>query len=130
EVLFGYDFFSKAHLLRLTGPSVVQAGHSFTVKVTDGKDNSPVPSAAIAGGGPAQTDDGGTATLAIGSAGVVSLKAQRADSLRSNALPVCVYAASASECAGRSGSGPLGAGRSPKAVLDRTPPVARISAPR
>ena len=88
DVLFAYDFFSKAHLLKLTGPATVGAGEPAVVTVTDGQDGSAVPGASVGG---ATTGVDGKATLSFTAAGTQRLKADRVDSVRSNALAICVH---------------------------------------
>jgi hypothetical protein len=126
EVLFAYDFFSKAHLLELRGAATAAIGQPLTVTVTDGKDGSPVAGANVGG---AATDPAGQATLRFDSPGVKTLKAEKADSIRSNALLVCVSETGTGDCgvpATRLGT-PAGAGRR---VRDSRAPAARISSPR
>jgi hypothetical protein len=88
DVLFAYDFFSKAHLLKLTGPASVATGEPATVTVTDGQDGSAVAGASV---GNALTGVDGRATVSFPSPGTSRLKASRADSVRSNALDICVH---------------------------------------
>jgi hypothetical protein len=95
DVLFAFDFFSKAHLLRLAAPPTAEAGRSVTVTVTDGQDGSPVAGASVGG---AVTGPDGTASVTFSSPGTQSLKAERADSVRSNAAWVCVHAGDDGTC--------------------------------
>src|SRR5205807_9916464 len=88
EVLFAYDYFSKAHLLKLAAPATANAGEPFTVTVVDGQDGSPQPAASVGG---ATTGPDGRATLTFDQPGHYALKADRADSVRSNAAVVCVH---------------------------------------
>ena len=108
EVLFGYDFFSKAHVLRLTGPSTAVVGEPTTVRVVDGGDGSPIAGASVGG---ATTGLDGTAGVTFSSPGVQRLKAERADSVRSNALSIAVGAAAIAT-----------AQAAPTRVADRIPP--------
>lgn len=85
EVLYAYDFFSKSFLLRLSGPASAKEGEDFTVTVTDGTCGCAISGATVGG---ATTDANGQAVLRFQSAGNVTLKAERADSVRSNALTV------------------------------------------
>jgi hypothetical protein len=125
EVLFGYDFFSKGHLLRLAGPVRAAVGAPVTVVVTDGQ-SAPEPTvqgAIVSGGGTqATTGPDGRATLAFDTPGVKRLKAERADSLRSAALEVCVPGPGV-DCAAVAAGGGLG-------VRDSRAPAARVSGPR
>src|SRR4051812_8691362 len=88
EVLFGFDYFSKLHLLKLTAPASAEAGQPVTVTVVDGQDGSPVAGASVGG---ALTGADGKAQLTFPDAGVQRLKADRSDSVRSNAAVVCVH---------------------------------------
>jgi hypothetical protein len=126
EVLFGYDFFSKLHLLKLTGAATAAVGKPLTVTVTDGKDGSSVSGATVGG---AVTDPSGAATLSFDSTGLKTLKAERADAIRSNALLVCVSETGVGDCGvptAELGTRLAGGGR----VRDRRAPAARISSPR
>ncbi len=111
DVLFGFDFFSKAHLLKLEGPGVALVGGQIAVKVTDGQDGSAVSGASVGG---VNTGADGTATLSLNQSGTFRLKATRADSLRSNALDVCVHVEGDGLCnlpakvAARDSSAPIG----------------------
>jgi hypothetical protein len=93
EVLFAFDAFNKQHFLRLTGPRLAKVGHAITVTVTDGQSGQPISGATV---GPANntgsvtTGAGGTAQVAFTNLGLKRLKAERADSVRSNALSVLV----------------------------------------
>ena len=95
EVLWIFDAFSKAHVLKLTGPGAATTGAPVTVQVTDGGDGSPQAGASVGG---AQTGADGKATLSFADAGVYRLKAERADSVRSNSLTVCVDPPGAEPC--------------------------------
>ncbi len=100
EVLWAYNFFGLPHLLSLTGPSTVNIGTPFTVHITDGQTGEPLPGASIGQlvsgvttaipSSPA-TDASGNATVALAHTGVSTLKATRAESVRSNGLMVCVH---------------------------------------
>jgi hypothetical protein len=95
EVLWIFDAFSKSHVLKLAGPSAATTGTPVTVTVTDGADGSPQAGASV---GAAQTGSDGRATLSFADAGVYRLKAERADSVRSNALTLCVDPPGADPC--------------------------------
>ena len=96
EVLWVFDAFSKTHVLKLAGPASATTGTPVTVQVTDGRDGSP---------GyrrdrqrqPRPAADG-MATLSFADAGVYRLKADRADSVRSNAITLCVDPPGADPC--------------------------------
>jgi hypothetical protein len=95
EVLWVFDAFSKTHVLKLAGPNAATTGAPVTVTVTDGGDGSPQAGATVGG---AQTAADGKATLSFPEAGVFRLKAERADSVRSNALTLCVDPPGADPC--------------------------------
>jgi hypothetical protein len=95
EVLWIFDAFSKAHILRLSGPPAATTGAPVTVEVTDGGDGSPQAGASVGG---AHTGADGKATLSFADAGVYRLKAERADSVRSNSLTLCVDPPGAEPC--------------------------------
>jgi hypothetical protein len=118
DVLFGFDFFSKSHLLELSGPATAQAGQPVQLKVVDGQDNSPISGASVGG---TTTASDGTASVTYASPGVVRLKAERSDSIRSNELDVCVYATSSAECGPQPPSSGVGG-----AITDKLPPSLAI----
>ncbi len=100
EVLWAYNYFNLPHLLALTGPAGASAGVPFKVHVADGQTGAPVAGAAvgqdIAGvtstlPGSGVTDSAGNVTLTLASAGTPALKASAQESVRSNALLVCVH---------------------------------------
>jgi hypothetical protein len=95
DVLFAYDFFSKLHLLKLTGPAAVATGGPAVVTVTDGQDGSAVAGASVAS---ALAGADGKATVSFSTPGIQRLKATRADSVRSNALDICVHSANDGTC--------------------------------
>jgi hypothetical protein len=125
DVLWAYDFFNKAHLLKLTGPAVAAVGEPVAVQVVDGKDGSGVAGATVGG---AVTDAQGRATVTFPRAGRVALKAERADSVRSNALPVCVHAGNDGTCGFPNADGSPGTGAA--SAADRSAPKAAIRAIR
>jgi len=100
EVLWAYNYFNLTHLLSLTGPASANAGSLFTVHIGDGRTGEPIAEATIgedvagtttALPGASATDAAGNATITLSHAGVVTLKATRADSVRSGGLAVCVH---------------------------------------
>lgn len=131
EVLFAYDYFSKAHLLRLSAPQKAETGQAVSVRVVDGQNDAPVPNASVHG---ALTGADGRAVLSFGTPGTRRLKAERGDSVRSNAAEVCVFEPGTGDCdTPRPGApAPQGeAGATPQPPpADRTPPVATISSLR
>ena len=122
EVLFAYDVFSKAHLLKLTGPATAIANHPVFVTVTDGKSGLPVGGAQV-GNTTSRLD--GRARVVFDSPGQKTLKAEATNSIRSNRLSICVAPPDSAACAGTSqpsgGEGP---------ASDLIAPLIRISSPR
>lgn len=122
NVLWAYDYFNKLHLLYLTGPSSASVGQPVTVKVVDGQNGQPIAAATVGG---STTGADGTANVTFSSTGNQSLKASRSDSVRSNALVVCVHNGNDGTCGtsapaapgggggGTSGGGSGGAGTAP-----------------
>ena len=91
EVLYAYDFFDKLHVLNLTGPRIIDAGQPAQVMVVDGPSGPPIADATITGGQTtATTGPDGRATVGFDGPGIKRLKADRADSVRSATLIVCV----------------------------------------
>jgi hypothetical protein len=89
EILWAYDATAKAHLLKLTGPRTAHLDEPYPVTVTDGATGEPIPDATVTattadGTTTVSTDATGTATFTPGRVGVARLKADRADSVRSN----------------------------------------------
>jgi hypothetical protein len=95
DVLFGYDYFSKSALLKLTGPATAEADQPVTVKVVDGQNGSAAVGASVGG---TLTGPDGTAQFTFSTTGVQRLKAERADALRSNALSICVHRGNDGTC--------------------------------
>ncbi|KAI1856394.1 hypothetical protein JX265_011641 [Neoarthrinium moseri] len=88
EILWAYDAFNKNYFLKTTA-SVTETtvGSPVTVTVVDGMTGSIVPGAQIAN---VVTDTNGQAMLLFTRKGTFSLKATRADSIRSNAVIITV----------------------------------------
>ncbi|HEY7934655.1 MAG TPA: Ig-like domain-containing protein [Solirubrobacteraceae bacterium] len=114
EVLWAYNYFNLKHLLSIGGPAIVTAGVPFTVHVTDGQNGEPISGAAIGEllsgvtapiPASATTDINGNTTITLARNGAVTLKATRADSVRSNGLAVNVEE-KACACAGPPSSQP------------------------
>jgi hypothetical protein len=103
EVLWAFDGFSKAHALHLAGPSSAHTGEAFPVRVTDGNTGAPLAGASVGG---AVTGADGRANVRLDTKGIYRLKAQRADSIRSNALSVCADPAGAEPCTSFDSSAP------------------------
>ncbi len=123
EVLWAADFFggppnyAQKSLLRLDGPAKAAIGAPVKVAVTNGGTGAPVPGAGV---GNALTGPDGTATVTFGSAGVVRIKAEAPDSIRSNGLTMCVSQSGEEDC---------GVPAAPVAK-DSLAPRARIAGPR
>ena len=91
EVLFAFDAFNKQHFLKMTGPHVAKVGEPITVTVKDGQNAQPIANATVGpinNTGSATTDANGKAQVTFQSRGLKRLKAERSDSIRSNALRV------------------------------------------
>ena len=99
-----------SHALRLTGPASAITGRPFTVRVTDGADGAPIAGATVGG---ATTGSDGRAGVTIAKRGLYRLKAERSDSIRSNAVAVCVDPPGAAPCTS----------------FDQAPPTVRLSLP-
>lgn len=109
EALWAFDAFSKAHVLRLTGPASGTTGQPIGVRVTDGANGAPLAGAAVAG---SLTGADGRADLRFDQKGIYRLKATRPDSVRSNGIVLCVDPPGAAPCTS----------------TDRTPPRVRLPA--
>lgn len=87
EVLWAFDAFSKVYFLKLAAPVTAKKGQPVVVTVTDGTTGVAVPGASVGG---QTTGADGKATVVFDNKGVQKLKAERADSLRSNAAYIVV----------------------------------------
>jgi hypothetical protein len=103
EVVWAFDAFSKSHALRLTGPGTATTGRRVAVRVTDSATGAPMPGASVAG---TVTGGDGNATFSLPEPGVYRLKAERADSVRSNVLVLCVDPPGADPCTSGDRSAP------------------------
>ncbi|KAH7327677.1 hypothetical protein B0J17DRAFT_680571 [Rhizoctonia solani] len=90
-ILWAFDAFSKTYFLKLDGPSTAKVGVPIQVHVTDGSSGINISGATIAGY-PSSSDNNGNMAVTFTSVGKKKIKAQRADSLRSNALTIQVTA--------------------------------------
>jgi hypothetical protein len=135
EVLWAYNYFNLTHLLGLAGPATVSAGTPFTVRVVDAQNGSPIVGAAIgevASGATATipasstTDSSGNATVTLSTPGLVKLKATQAESVRSNAISVCVHNGSDGTC-GTSILGPAAPSTKLPAAVDVAAQVAGVA---
>src|SRR5215207_8576465 len=95
EVLWVFDAFNKTHILKLTGPQSATTGSPVTVTAINADDGTPAVGATVNG---TMTGADGQATLAFADAGVYRLKADRADSVRSNSIALCVDPPGADPC--------------------------------
>jgi hypothetical protein len=95
EVLWIFDAFNKLHILKLAGPAAATTGTPVSVRVVDGTDGSGIPGASVGG---KTTGADGRAALTFANAGIYRIKADRADSVRSNALTLCVDPPGADPC--------------------------------
>jgi hypothetical protein len=95
EVVWAFDAFSKAQALRLSGPDSATTGRPVTVRVTDSSTGAPLAGASVQG---AITGPDGNASFSIAEPGVYRVKAERADSVRSNVLVMCVDPPNAEPC--------------------------------
>jgi hypothetical protein len=135
EVLFAFDFFehdppfAERPMLRLAGPARAATGRPVGLSVSEfappGFQARPAIGAAVAG---TATGPDGSATLTFGEPGLVRLKAERAGSIRSNALLVCVSDTGTGDCGVPPAT--LGTSTGRGAVTDSAAPAARISGPR
>jgi len=100
EVLWAYNYFNLSHLLSLAGPATANAGIPLSVRVIDAQTGQPISGAGIGevANGVATTiagshlsDANGNASISLTRTGVVTLKATRADSVRSNGIKICVH---------------------------------------
>jgi hypothetical protein len=100
EILWAYNYFNLQHLVDLSGPVNVDMGAPFTVRVVDGQTGEGIPGASVSEvtGGVTTLSSASQTTNASGEArvtlfhpGAITLKATRADSVRSNGLAVCVH---------------------------------------
>lgn len=116
EALFAYAGFG-APALRLTGPATVRPGEPFTVRVTTGG------GAAVSGAtvGGATTNDAGEAGVVVAERGPRTLKAEKPDTVRSNALTVCATDGSDGACGTSASTSPAR-----DAEPDRTAPRAVV----
>jgi len=88
NILFAFDAFNKAHFLKLeSSQHTTTVGNPITVTVTDGKTGTPISDASVED---QTTDNNGRAYITFTSSGVKKLKAERSDSIRSNAIVIVV----------------------------------------
>jgi hypothetical protein len=135
EVLWAYNYFNLPHLLGLTAPAAVNAGAPFAVHVVDSQTGQPIAGASI--GEFVQgvttpipsvqlTDASGNTIVSLTHAGAVALKATRVESVRSNAVAVCVHVNNDGTCGTSNSSGQASTNSSAAMNPSPTPEVARI----
>jgi hypothetical protein len=115
EVLWAYNYFNLPHLLSLSGAATAASGTPVTLHVSDAQTGAPLSGASIgelnAGvttilpGNPT-TDTGGNVSVTLSHTGAVTLKATRAESVRSNGLVVCVHNGNDGSCGTTLATGP------------------------
>jgi hypothetical protein len=100
EVLWAYNYFNLAHLLALSGPATANVRTPLTVHAIDAQTGQAISEAAIgevAHGvttpipGSPLSDSNGNVSVLLTQTGSVTLKATRADSVRSNGITICVH---------------------------------------
>jgi hypothetical protein len=124
ELLFAYDIFTKLHLLKLIAPRFARVGEPFQVKVVDGATGEPIAGASVEG---VATGADGLATFSYTSPGLKQPKAERVDSVRSNAASICIYETGTEPCAQPDSPVPPADDTGP---LERERPVTRVTYPR
>ena len=87
-MLWAFDAFNKNYFLKLTGPRTARTGKAFNVTVTNGRTGILVAGASV--GGVLSDANGIAAITSKEFLGVLSLKAERDDAIRSNRLDVLV----------------------------------------
>jgi hypothetical protein len=133
--LSGFDptTYASWPLLELRGtPTNAPVKQAFTVHVLQHDGNgSPATDAAGASVAGATTGADGTASVSFDSPGVKRLKAERPNSIRSNAQTVCVYVPGSGDCGTQpsSATGTTAPAPIPPAPKDTTPPVVHVTSP-
>lgn len=89
EILYAFDGFAKAHILKLSGPVVARKNHSVVFTVTDGSTGAPVAGADVDG---QISGVDGKVSVTFAKVGLNGVKAQKDDSVRSNQVDVVVIA--------------------------------------
>jgi hypothetical protein len=104
-------------VLQLAGPSSVSTGQSATYTVTDAASGAPVAGAGVAG---QVTGADGKATATFDTPGTRTLKATRANAVRSNGVSTCVHAGDDGTCGTGTGlpaGGPAPESRAPVSTV-------------
>jgi hypothetical protein len=96
EVLYAFDAFNKSYFLKLAlvGAATARVGDTVSFTVTDGTTGSVIPAATVAaissGSETSATDRGGFVSIMLLTPGRKTFKAERSDSIRSNAVQIVV----------------------------------------
>jgi len=107
EVLWAYNYFNLKHLLSLIGPASANEGAPVALHVVDGQTGAPIAGATIGEDvagvttplvGSPTTNAEGNVTVALAHTGTVELKATQPESVRSNAIGVCVHSGNDGTC--------------------------------
>ena len=122
--LFAYSTGSEP-LLALSGPTTARPGESATVKVVDGRNESPVAGATV--GGRLTAADGTAVVGPFTERGEHPLKAEKSGTVRSNRLSICVSDGDDGFCGNRTAAGDGGAGSVARTPEDRTDPMSAIA---
>lgn len=123
--LFAYSTGSEP-LLKLSGPATARPGETATVKVVDGRDESPIAGASV--GGRLTGADGTAVVGPFSERGENPFKAEKSGTVRSNRLSVCVSDGQDGFCGNRTADGGGGTGSDTAAPpADRTDPLSAIT---
>jgi Domain of unknown function (DUF4430) len=115
-------------ILQLAGPSTVSTGQPATYTVTDASSGAPVAGAGVGG---QVTGADGTATATFDAPGTRTLKATRANAVRSNGVTTCVHAGDDGSCGtALPAGGPLPESRAPASSVLGLRSGARFAAGR
>ncbi|KAG7089178.1 hypothetical protein E1B28_010880 [Marasmius oreades] len=97
EILWAFDAYHKTHFLKLEAPSIVKAGTTILLTVTDGKNKDVCVQGATVTRSDGSTgtvvgtsDKNGTVSVHFPDSGVFSFKASKDDSIRSNSAIIFV----------------------------------------
>jgi hypothetical protein len=104
DVLWAGIPFSVSIPLKLSGPASALTGQPVQVQVTDGSNGNPQDGATVGG---ATTGSDGRATLTFPEEGIYRLKAEKADTIRSNTVVLCVDPPGAAECTSTDKTAPV-----------------------
>lgn len=104
DVLWAGIPFSVSIPLKLTGPDAATTGQPVPVQVTDGSNGDPQDGATVGG---TTTGPDGRATLTFPDEGIYRLKAEKADTIRSNTVVLCVDPPGAAQCTSSDNTAPV-----------------------